>query len=118
MTVYVDDMKAPFGRMVMCHMIANTDDELLSMADMIGVRRKWIQHVGTAKVHFDVSMASRARALRAGAVEITRRQCSYMCMRRRVTGELGTPEDAERWAREYAAQRDRLSPAPSSACPA
>jgi hypothetical protein len=36
MTIYVDDMKAAFGRMKMCHMIADTDDELHAMADRIG----------------------------------------------------------------------------------
>jgi len=40
MAVYVDDMKASFGTIVMCHMWADTDEELLEMADKIGVKRK------------------------------------------------------------------------------
>lgn len=42
MTVYVDDVEHVFGRMKMCHMWADTLDELLAMADRIGVDRKWI----------------------------------------------------------------------------
>lgn len=71
MSVYVDDMEAPFGRMVMCHMIADTRAELLEMADQIGVARKWIQHRGQAGEHFDICKAMRAKAVRLGAKEVT-----------------------------------------------
>jgi len=43
MTVYVDDMRAPYGLMKMCHMLADTSDELHVMADLIGVARQWFQ---------------------------------------------------------------------------
>jgi hypothetical protein len=71
MSVYVDDMKAGFGRMIMCHMIADTPDELMAMADRIGVARKWLQCAGTPKEHFDICLAKRARAVSFGAVEVT-----------------------------------------------
>lgn len=72
MTVYVDDMRAPFGRMLMCHMIADTEDELLAMADTIGVARKWYQGD-----HFDIALSKRALAIEAGAKLDTEgfRQC-------------------------------------------
>lgn len=70
MPVYVDDMRAQFGRMVMCHMLADTTAELLAMADHIGVARKWIQHPGTPKEHFDIALSKRALAVKAGAIEI------------------------------------------------
>ena len=81
MSVYVDDMKAPFGNMVMCHMWADSDDELLDMADRIGVARKWIQghstlsfgrHRNASWVHFDIAQSKRALAVRFGAIETDR----------------------------------------------
>ncbi len=81
MSVYVDDMKAAFGNMIMCHMWADSDAELLAMADRIGVQRKWIQghptlssrgHGNASWVHFDIALSKRALAVRAGAIETDR----------------------------------------------
>jgi hypothetical protein len=73
MAVYVDDMQASFGRMVMCHMWADTLPELLMMADMIGVARKWLQQPPKASwVHFDIAKSKRALAVRYGAIETDR----------------------------------------------
>lgn len=79
MAVYVDNMQAPFGRMIMCHMIADTTDELLQMADRIGVQRKWIQDAGLYSEHFDVSLDRRKKAVEFGAIEITMRDFARMC---------------------------------------
>jgi NRPS condensation-like uncharacterized protein len=73
-SVYVDDMEAPFGRMKMCHMVADSTEELLAMVDRIGVQRKWIQKVGTNREHFDIALSKKALAVQAGAVAITLRQ--------------------------------------------
>ncbi len=70
-SVYVDSMRAPFGRMVMCHMLADTRQELLAMADRIGVARRWIQDAGTHREHIDVCLAKRALAIAHGAKEIS-----------------------------------------------
>ena len=71
MSVYVDNMEAPFGRMIMCHMIADSREELDAMADKIGVARKWIQKAGTEYEHYDICKAKKLLALQAGAKEIT-----------------------------------------------
>lgn len=71
MTVYVDNMRARFGRMKMCHMIADSTDELLEMADKIGVQRKWLQKAGRYDEHFDVCLSKRKLAVDAGAVEVS-----------------------------------------------
>jgi hypothetical protein len=75
MSVYVDDMMAPFRQMKMCHLYADTHDELIAMVDAIGVARKWIQYPGhPVKEHFDIALGKRALAVKAGAVETTWRQ--------------------------------------------
>lgn len=89
MTVYVDDMEAPFRRMIMCHMVADTEAELFAMAAKIGVARKWYQGD-----HFDICLSKRDQAVEAGAVEITQLQLGCMVLNRRQTGELGKPETA------------------------
>lgn len=69
MTVYVDDVRHQFGRMVMCHMWADSLPELLAMADRIGVQRKWLQQPPKASwLHFDVTIGCKAKAIAAGAV--------------------------------------------------
>ena len=42
MAVYVDNMQVGFGRMKMCHMIADSQKELLEMCDKIGVQHNGI----------------------------------------------------------------------------
>ena len=99
--IYVDDMNAQYGRMKMVHMIASDDFELHAMADKIGVARKWWQSPKkTSGSHYDIALSKKALAIQYGAIEITWRQAGAMNARRRVTGELGKPEDAEQWYRE------------------
>lgn len=83
MTVYVDDMRAPFGRMFMCHMVADTSEELHAMAKRIGVARKWCQKEGTAREHYDICLSKRALAVQAGAKEITWRQTAELTRNRK-----------------------------------
>lgn len=77
MTVYVDDVRHAFGNMVMCHLWADTVEELLDFVDRIGVQRKWIQghpelsfgkHRHASWVHFDIALSKKKRALELGAV--------------------------------------------------
>lgn len=84
MTVYVDNMCAVRGKSVMCHMVADTDEELLAMAKKIGVSPRWHQHPGTPRSHFDVCLTKRRMAVQNGAVEITQRQFNNMVFERKV----------------------------------
>lgn len=71
MSVYVDQMRAVYGRMIMCHMIADTEGELHAMADRIGVARRHYQ-TGSVLPHYDICLSKRRLARNAGALEITR----------------------------------------------
>jgi len=80
--VYVDDYNAPFRKMIMCHLIADTTEELLEMVDKIGVQRKWIQDAGTRREHFDICLTKKALAIKAGAKEITARELASITRNR------------------------------------
>tara|TARA_B100000287_G_scaffold237395_1_gene223361 strand:- start:2491 stop:2766 length:276 start_codon:yes stop_codon:yes gene_type:complete len=85
--VYVDDMKAKYGRMVMFHMVADTESELHAMANRIGVARRWHQKSGTPHSHYDICKAKRALAVQFGAVEIGRRELVEIIQRKRAALE-------------------------------
>jgi hypothetical protein len=74
MTVYVGPSLYRLGRMVMCHMVADTPEELHAMAKQIGVR-KWFQMGKSGRYpHYDVSKTKRKLAVYFGAVEADERQ--------------------------------------------
>lgn len=84
MSVYVDDFRIPFRGRVMCHMLADTDEELRAMADRVGMQQRW--HQGD---HFDIDVHMRALAIAHGAREITRREA--VLVRRHYRERESTP---------------------------
>lgn len=84
MAVYVDDMRAKFGRMIMCHMVADSDAELHAMAGKIGVARRWHQKAGTEYSHYDICMSKRVEAIKCGALECDRRKVGELIQARRA----------------------------------
>lgn len=113
MSCYVDQPIFPFGRMMMCHLWADSLDELMAIVDRIGVDRKWIQghpdlsfgkHRDASRVHFDIAKSKRALAIQAGAVETDRYGASYFDAQQRgrtkmiaaieeLRTKAGTPTD-------------------------
>lgn len=91
MSVYVDDFDIQFGRMKMSHMLADSTQELLEMADKIGVNRKWIQGKGTIKEHFDICLAKKQLAIKHGAKTVDMRTLSVMRSKRNQDGTLPKP---------------------------
>ncbi|MCW8855953.1 MAG: DUF4031 domain-containing protein [Kangiella sp.] len=72
MAVYVDAPIWRYGRMMMCHMLADSVSELHEMADKIGLNRTWFQSHKTP--HYDICKSKRQLAIKLGAVEVNRKK--------------------------------------------
>ncbi len=89
MSVYVDKAIYGYGRMIMCHMVADSPKELHEMADRIGVARKWFQDPRTMNVstpHYDICKSKRTLAIAAGAIECERNDFVAAVRRIRKSG--------------------------------
>lgn len=84
---YVDQPNYPFGRMMMCHLWANSFDELLAMVDRIPTL-SFGKHRDASWVYFDIAKGMRARALATGAIETGRYGARYCDARRRGRTEM------------------------------
>lgn len=72
MSVYVDDAFIPYGRMKMCHMMADTETELHHMADFCRIAGKHFQD--GKRPHYDLCIRKRSEAINMGAIPITSRE--------------------------------------------
>lgn len=82
--VYVDFAKNKLGRMLMCHMIADSDDELILMAKKIGVNEKYHQFKGGPKSHFDICKKKRQLAVSLGAKEVSSKNIVEIIKQKRL----------------------------------
>ncbi len=63
-------------------MTADTTEELLTMADKIGVARKWIQNKNTWSEHFDICKSKKEKAIKFGAKSISLREAADILNKR------------------------------------
>ena len=94
MAVYIDDARIRVRRMVMCHMVADTTQELLAMVDEIGVSRRWIQAPGTYREHFDVCISKVDSAMESGAIGVSQRYVGRLLRERRLKSQE-KPDDQD-----------------------
>lgn len=97
MTTYVDDARERYGLLIMCHMVADTIEELHAFAEQLGLKRKWF-HDG----HYNIGQDKRRAAIGMGAIAITRREA----VRHRWRLEL---EEARRRAAPDSAPLERVA---------
>lgn len=100
MSVYVDSPLWAYGRMIMCHMIADSLDELHAMAAHIGVEQRWFQYAplrSSKFPHYDIAKSKRALAIKRGAIVCDRRRfCEHLRRLRPVFGVYGPGNPAPR----------------------
>lgn len=86
MSVYVDPAVWSYGRMKMCHMVADSLDELHAMADSIGIHRKHFQE-GKGHDHYDICKSKRNLAIQNGAIEVTAKEIVRICRKNRINSK-------------------------------
>ncbi len=74
MSVYVGPSIYPLGRMKMCHMVADSLDELHGMADAIGLPRRYFQSQNERRPHYDIAISKRVLAVKFGALSVEERK--------------------------------------------
>ncbi len=85
--IYVDDMVNNLwkirGRIVKnCHMWSDKNtEELLEIAEKIGLKKKWLQTSRRGLIHFDLVVSKREKAIKLGAVPLDRREANEMRMK-------------------------------------
>ena len=88
--------------------IADDEGELHSMADKLGLDRRWHQKPGTNHSHYDISLGYRAKAIKLGAIQISRGELGAMLRHKRELGRIGTPQEALGWLKKTRGSYDPL----------
>lgn len=89
MPVYVDNSRLEWRGKQWCHLVADSLEELHAFAGRLGLRREWFQS-RTMYLHYDVTVAVRAKALALGA-QIGDKATIVGCARRLRSEYVGQP---------------------------
>ena len=85
MTLYVDNVRTPYGRMLLSHMAADTPEELERARIQLGLPISAVHNAGTEREHIDLSAAKRREAIDLlGAVPVTPRDLVKIRQKRRA----------------------------------
>jgi len=88
MAVYVDDAIWNFAGRKGCHLMADSEEELHRFAARLGVHRSSYQGPPkTAAPHYDITGFERDRAIRMGALAVSRAEILAVYRRVRRPGE-------------------------------
>jgi hypothetical protein len=79
MAVYVNKLRTRFGGLSLCHLLADSLDELHAMAARIGLERNLFNL--DMIPHYDLSRGKRLEAIAEGAVVIDRQQLAILAQR-------------------------------------
>ena len=73
--IYVDPavFKKPSGRKLYAHLVGSTVAELHAFAASIGVKPHFF-HKSASYLHYDITEEQRAKAIEAGAIEVSSKQ--------------------------------------------
>lgn len=74
------------ARAAWCHMIADSEEELVTMARKVGLRDEWIQRDAHG-VHYDLVPSKRTRAIQFGAIACDRQE--FVTALRRIGAARG-----------------------------
>lgn len=89
MSTYVDSWNAKYRGMIMCHVIADSHEELLNLMDKIEVKRKWIQNENSYREHFDICLSKKKLAIKNGTIEISTIDLVRICRAKREGSKKG-----------------------------
>lgn len=78
-----------------CHLTADSHQELIDFAQLLGLRISWIQHVGLPSEHFDLTEGKRTLALRRGARAISADQAVEYLIKRAQDARHLRPEGGQ-----------------------